>query len=111
MAVPIFVDFDSTITRGEGEPWWIDELDEEPRHEMVELVNNLYKQGHTIIVYTARREEVRDETAYFLNKWGVMYHALKMEKPGYSFLIDDKAVSDERALELGAEGIRGEIYD
>ena len=111
MAVPIFIDFDSTITTGEGRPWWEDRLEEDPREEMIEVVNDLYKQGHTIIIYTARQEEVRDETEYFLKKWGVMYHALRMEKPGYSFLIDDRAISDEKALELGADGIRSKIYD
>lgn len=112
MAVPVFVDFDSTITTGEGEPWWVDSLDEEPDEEMIEIVNDLYKQGHTIIIYTARREEVREETEYFLNKWGVMYHAIEMEKPGYSLLIDDKAISDKKAKSLGAHTIREEIiYD
>lgn len=111
MAVPIYVDFDSTLTVGEGDPWWVDRLDEEPREEMIEVVNDLYKQGHTIIIYTARREEVRDETKYFLKKWNVMHHALVMEKPGYAMLIDDKAISDEKALELGADGIRSRIYD
>jgi energy-coupling factor transporter ATP-binding protein EcfA2 len=111
MAVPIFVDFDDTLTTGEGEVWWKDALDETPRWEMIELVNNLYKQGHTIIIYTARREEVREETQYYLNKWDVMHHALKMEKPGYRLLIDDRAVSDESALEMGAEEIRSTIYN
>lgn len=101
----IFVDFDGTLTTGAGKPYWVDPLDDSPRLEMIELVNDLYKRGNTIIVYTARQEEVREETAYYLNKWGVMHHALKMEKPGYSVLIDDKAVSDETALDIGVEGV------
>jgi len=111
MGATIHVDFDSTITTGEGDPWWVDPLDEEPRNEMIELVNDLYKQNHTIIIYTARREEVREETEYFLDKWDVMYHALDMEKPGYDLLIDDRAISDEKALDLEAHGIRERIYD
>lgn len=110
MGAKIFVDFDSTLTKGTGKPWWQDRFDEEPRWDMIELVNDLYKQNHTIIVYTARREEVRDETQYFLNKWGVMHHALRMEKPGFDLLIDDRAVSDVKALELDADGVRKRIY-
>jgi hypothetical protein len=106
----IFVDFDSTITKGTGDPWWVDSLDEEPRWEMIELVNELYKQNHTIIIYTARREDVREETEYFLNKWDVFHHALRMEKPGFDLLIDDRAVSDGMALQLGAEDIRKRIF-
>jgi FMN phosphatase YigB (HAD superfamily) len=104
----VFVDFDKTLTTGSGERWWVNPLDEEPRSTMIELVNNLYKQGNTIIVYTARREEVREETQYYLNQWGVMHHALKMEKPGYDLLIDDRAVSDATALDFGADKL-GEI--
>lgn len=110
MGSTTFVDFDSTLTTGEGDPWWVDKLDETPRREMINLVNELFKQNHTIIIYTARREEVREETEYYLNKWGVMYHALRMGKPGYDFLIDDRAISDENALQLGVDGIRKRIY-
>lgn len=111
MGATIFVDFDSTITTGEGKPWWQEPLSEEPDLQMIELVNNLYKQNHTIVIYTARREEVRDETKYFLDKWDVMHHALRMEKPGFDLLIDDRAISDVKALDMGAENIRKHIYN
>lgn len=111
MSPKIFVDFDNTLTTGNGKPWWKDELDEEPNREMIELVNDLYKQKHAIIIYTARREEVREETKYFLDKWNVMYHSLKMQKPGFTLLIDDKAVFDEKAVELGVQGIEDRIYN
>jgi len=111
MGATIMVDFDSTLTKGTGDPWWVDSLDEEPRWEMIELVNDLYKQNHTIIVYTARDEKVRDETQYFLDKWNVRHHALRMEKPGFDLLIDDRTISDERAMELEADGIRKRIYN
>ena len=111
MAAPIYVDFDSTLTTGEGDPWWVDPLDEEPREEMIKLVNDLYHQSFPIIIYTARMEEVREETEYFLKKWGVKHHALRMEKPGYALMICDKAISDETALEIGVEGIKENIYN
>lgn len=111
MGAKIFVDFDSTLTTGEGDPWWVDEFDETPRWDMIELVNDLYKQNHTIIIYTARTEEVREETQYFLNQWGVRHHALRMGKPGYDLLIDDRALSDDAVLEMDAHGVRKYIYD
>ena len=101
----IFVDYDGTITDGTGEPYWVDPLDDSPNGEMIEIVNNLYKDGHTVIIYTARREESREEVEYYLNKWNVMHHALRMEKPGFDLLIDDRAISDEEALQVGSEGI------
>jgi len=105
MPSTIFVDYDNTLTTGEGEPYWIDALDDNPRWEMIELVNDLYKKNHTIIIYTARRRDVRDETEFYLKKWGVMHHGLVMEKPGFDFLIDDRAISDESALEMTANQI------
>lgn len=111
MGACVMVDFDSTITTGEGKPWWNDSLDETPRWDMIEVVNELYKQNHTIIIYTARREKVREETEYFLDKWNVMYHSLRMEKPGYDLLIDDRAITDEMAIGLEADGIRKKIYN
>lgn len=105
MSNTIFVDYDNTLTTGEGEPYWVEPLDDHPRWEMVELVNDLYKQGHTIIIYTARSRDTRDETEYYLNKWRVMHHGLIMEKPGFDFLIDDRAISDESALKMNAQEI------
>jgi len=99
MSKTVMVDFDGTITKGESPPHWEAPLEENPNEQMIELVNNLYKAGHTIIIYTARQERMRDETQYFLDKWDVMHHALRMEKPGYDLLIDDRAVSDQAALD------------
>jgi len=100
-----FIDYDGTLTTNDGEPYWVDPLDDYPRWDMIELVNELYNEGETIIIYTARREEAREETEYYLSKWGVKYHALRMEKPGFDLLIDDRAISDEEALERGAEDL------
>jgi len=112
MGVPIAVDFDSTLTTGEGEPWWDEPLDEQPNEEMIQLTNDLYHRGHTIIIYTARLEDVRRETRYFLDKWGVKYHALEMEKLGYAALIDDRAIHPEDALYWDVNGIEEDfIYD
>lgn len=101
----VFVDFDKTITTGEGKPHWVEPLNEEPRWEIIDIVNELYKKGNTIIIYTARPEEYREETEYFLKNWDVRYHALRMTKPGFDVLIDNRAVSHYRAMEMGADEI------
>jgi len=111
MGVPICVDFDSTLTTGEGEPWWVDPFDEQPRSEMIELVNDCYNRGHVILIWTARREEVRAETAYWLDEWNVRYHALVMEKTSPALFIDDKALHRDEALDRGVNGIEEFVYD
>lgn len=111
MSKRIFVDFDSTLTTGEGEPHWEEPLEEIANDRMIYIVNQLYNLGHTIVIYTARRESYRRETEYFLKSWDVKYHALVMEKPGYDLLIDDRAISDEKGEELGVEGIEDLINE
>lgn len=111
MAAPIAVDFDSTLTDGSGDPWWVDPLDESPNEQMVQLTNDLYHRNFPIIIFTARTEDVREETKYYLRKWGVKYHGLVMNKLGFAALIDDKAVHVEDALYWGTEGMEEFIYD
>ena len=47
----------------------------------VESVNKLYEQGHSIIFFTARKEEHRVDTEDWLNRNGFKYHSLLMNKP------------------------------
>lgn len=101
----IAVDFDKTITTGEGEPYWVDPYDEEPDQEMIELVNDLYKAGHIIHIWTARREDARDVTSYWLDEWDVMHHALVMQKHSPDLFIDDKAIHRDQALRLESDDI------
>lgn len=101
----LFVDFDKTLTTGAGDRWWVDPFDETPNESMIELVNELYRREHTVVIYTARRERVRPETTMWLDRWNVHYHALVMEKPGYDLLIDDRVMQPGDALEAGADAI------
>jgi len=88
----VAVDFDGTLTTGEGEPYWVDPLDKSPNGDVIETINELYERGHKIIVYTARRENVRTETEMWLDRFDVKYHSLRMEKLGFDVLIDDRAM-------------------
>tara|TARA_X000000950_G_C13828190_1_gene624928 strand:+ start:864 stop:1094 length:231 start_codon:yes stop_codon:yes gene_type:complete len=63
----------------------------------------LYKEGHEIILFSARymgRTNGNVEKAYKigykftfsqLKKWGVNFHTLILGKPSYDLLVDDKA--------------------
>jgi hydroxymethylpyrimidine pyrophosphatase-like HAD family hydrolase len=75
-----------------------------PIPEMVKKVNDLYKQGHTIYIYTARGmsqfkgniNEIHNQlyvlTLNSLKEWNINHHGLIMGKLHYDFLIDDKAI-------------------
>jgi hypothetical protein len=99
----IAVDFDKTLTKGEEE--YISERAEKPNEEMVEWVNYQYRQGHTIIVWTARPWEAAQETVARLTEWGVDWHGLRMEKGHADVYVDDKGTTPtEELLEHGFDG-------
>jgi hypothetical protein len=69
-----------------------------PNIYLIEIANDLYKKGHTIIYWTARGTVTGinwyDLTKKQLNDAGVLYHDLKMGKPAYDLLIDDKSINN-----------------
>ena len=74
----------------------------EPILKNIKKINNLYEAGNTIILFTARYMGKNNEsidlaynegyefTKKQLERWGVKYHTLKMGKPTYDIIIDDK---------------------
>ncbi|WP_254536170.1 hypothetical protein [Halomarina litorea] len=100
----IAVDFDRTLTAGEDS--YITEDPEDPDEEMVEWVNYQYRQGHTIIVWTARPWEAAQETVARLTEWGVDWHGLRMEKGHADVYVDDKGTMPSE--ELTKEGFDGD---
>jgi capsule biosynthesis phosphatase len=77
-----------------------------PFVERIAIVNDLYAQGHHIVINTARgmgrfendpilaKAEFEEVTRGQLERWGVKYHELFLGKPSGDFYIDDKAVKD-----------------
>jgi len=78
-----------------------------PITERINKVNQLYREGHTVIFNTARGMGRSGNSAAFahaalyeftkkqLDEWGVQYHHLFMGKPAGNFYIDDKGIRDE----------------
>ena len=70
----------------------------EPYEDVVKKINELYDAGHEIIFFTARGSgSGKDWTVLTkgqLNKWGIKFHQLIMnKKPDFDVLIDDKALN------------------
>ena len=75
----------------------------QPNRKAINKINNLYKEGHKIIIFTARymgrtngnKEEAiklgYKKTLVQLKNWGLNYHELIFGKPSYDIFIDDKA--------------------
>jgi len=57
-------------------------------------VNKLFNNpDNVIIIHTSRCSLIRKETEEFLQKQGVMYHALVMDKLRADYYIDDKNIN------------------
>ena len=68
----------------------------EPYAARIATVNELYRQGHRVILYTARGSgtglDWRSVTERQLAEWGLQFHELWLGKPPADIFIDDRAV-------------------
>jgi hypothetical protein len=75
-----------------------------PNPEAISVVNKLYDDGYTVLIYTSRfmgRNHNDLHKAYHdgyeftkrqLAAWGLQYHCLMMGKPPADLVVDDRAV-------------------
>lgn len=73
-----------------------------PIKKNIKCINDLYKQGHTIKIFTARymgrtndnsdtaEKKARKITIKQLKKWKVKFHKIYFGKPSSDYYIDDK---------------------
>ncbi len=75
-----------------------------PFQDRINHVNELFDQGHTILIFTARgatsNRDLWDFTHGQLTSWGLKFSQLITGKPHFDLLIDDKAVSSEYYFEM-----------
>lgn len=67
-----------------------------PIKKNIEKINQLYLQGHQIVYWTARGSICRENNFFHLTlqqlfSWDCLFHELRMGKPFYDILIDDRA--------------------
>ena len=91
----IFVDIDETICTTEINDDQLDYTDANPLYDNINKINNLYDKGHTIVYWTARGSKTGvnwfDMTLRQLHKWNCKFNELRMGKPYYDLIIDDKS--------------------
>ncbi len=58
----------------------------------IEKINQLFDNGNTIILNTARPSKARENTIKWLKKNNVKFHKLVMDKPECDYYIDDRAI-------------------
>jgi hypothetical protein len=93
-------DLDNTLcktVKKENGDW--DYLNSVPHEERIAKVNQLFEEGNTIYVETARGSSSRrnwyNETHQQLISWGVKFHQLRVGvKLAADYYIDDKGIND-----------------
>ena len=77
-----------------------------PIYSRIDVINELYADGHTIVFLTARgmgryknNAQKANQNFYNLTKnqlelWGVKYHQLFLGKPSGDIYVDDKGIKD-----------------
>ena len=92
----IYVDIDETICES---PEDRDYTKAQPIKERIEKINKLFDEGNTIVYWTARGTMTGIDWYQVTQKqfeiWGVKYHDLKMGKPAYDLVIDDKNIKSD----------------
>ena len=75
-----------------------------PLKKNIQVINEAYKSGYNIILYTARymgrckgnikevKRQVKPLTLKQLKDWGVKYHKVYFGKPSFDLFIDDKSL-------------------
>lgn len=67
-----------------------------PYIPIIKRINNLYRKGNSILIYSARGSTTGidwiEKTKKQLDRWGVKYHSLFFGKPNADLFIDDKGI-------------------
>lgn len=88
----IAVDIDGILTI-EWEEWGDEAYrNRTPDMKNISIVNQLYFEGHYIMLFTARHPEDRSVTTWWLDKHEVRYHEIRFGKPHYDFFLEDKSI-------------------
>ena len=93
----IYVDIDNTLCENKNSSNLKDYKNVKPILKNINKVNKLYEDGNTIICWTARGTLTNKNwfniTYDQLKKWNVKFHELRMGKPAYDLLIDDRTIN------------------
>ena len=102
----IYVDIDGTICenrddiRKEDIDTPVHYEDVNPYPDRINVINDLYDEGHTIVYWTARGcvsgDDYTELTRDQLMQWGAKYHDLQVgNKPHFDMYICDKSYNSE----------------
>ena len=77
-----------------------------PIDKMINLINECYRSGQFIILYTARSWSEYKMTEMWLKQNGVLYSLLLCGKPTYDLWVDDRSINAKLDINLIKEKIK-----
>lgn len=86
------IDFDNTLTVGDNKPW-IEDDRPIPNKKNINIVNQLFFKGNTIIIHSSRPWEFARKTVAWLIEYGVLYHGINFGKVTAHVYVDDRNMS------------------
>jgi histidinol phosphatase-like enzyme len=96
----ICFDLDGVICKTSGNKYY----NSKPMIKNIKKINELYDKGYEIIIFTARymgrsneNQKIAIKKGYNntynkLKKWKLKFHKLKLGKPSYDLIVDDKCL-------------------
>ena len=70
--------------------------DATPRWSIINQVNRLYNMGDfKIVIYSARKKELKKASIEWLDYWGVKYHRYGPKKMIFDWLVDDHTIQPD----------------
>jgi uncharacterized HAD superfamily protein len=88
----IMVDVDGTLTLNRNGGWTEkDCLNAKPNKKVIAKINELFNK-HTILIYTARPENLMEATLVWLRMHKVKFHGWATGKKPADLYIDDKTI-------------------
>lgn len=87
------VDIDETVCLYDGERIYEQAI---PIQKNIDKINKYYDSGDWKVIYWTSRGGTTNLdwtllTKFQLDKWGCHYHELRLDKPHYDLIIDDKS--------------------
>lgn len=110
----IVLDFDDTLAFAVNRDW----ENATPNNDLIQKTNQLYDEGWTIDIFTARgslscktRSEAAEKYQPGMERWlakhNVKYHSISFNKPLAAYYVDDKGISPKNFLDVAIQQLHG----
>lgn len=77
-----------------------------PDKKMIKIINRLYDMGYIVYIFTSRSNLFQRQTKKWLDRNGVKYHYIVVDKPYFDRIVDDKSVDINKLKRYGIKYLK-----